>query len=99
PVTIATTIEREGRSLSTLSARMEQSGKLIALVLAAFSRSWSGPEIAEEPMPAVAGPDEVRIAGAMRTLGAPQFTEHVVLQRRLGGVPFGGSGEPMEAGG
>ena len=31
PVTIATVLEREGRSLSTLSARMAHEGKLIAL--------------------------------------------------------------------
>src|SRR5205823_10781211 len=91
PVSITTTLEREGRSLSTLSARMEQDGRLIALVLAAFSRAWSGPEIAEEPMPQVAPPAPERIAGAMRKFGAPPFTEHVVLQPRLGPTPFSGA--------
>jgi acyl-CoA thioesterase len=100
-VAITTTVEREGTSLSTLSARMEQDGKLIALVLAAFSRAWSGPEIAEEPMPQVAPPDPERVAGAMRKFGAPPFTEHVVLQRRFGPRPFSGPDPdaPMEAGG
>jgi acyl-CoA thioesterase len=101
PVAITTTLEREGRSLSTLSARMEQEGKMIALVLAAFSRAWSGPEIAEEPMPSVAPPDPERVPGAMRELGAPPFTEHIVLQRRLGPAPFSGpdSHAQMETGG
>ena len=43
PVEIHTAIERAGRSLSTLSARMEQDGKLMALALAAFSVPWHAP--------------------------------------------------------
>jgi acyl-CoA thioesterase len=99
PVQITTTVERAGRSLSTLSARMEQEGKLIALVLSAFSRAWSGPEIAEEPIPDVPPPDAERVPGRMRVLGAPPFTQHIVLQPRLGGVPFSGGEEAMEIGG
>jgi acyl-CoA thioesterase len=97
PVQITTMLEREGRSLSTLSARMEQRGELIALVLAAFSRAWSGPEYAEEPLPDVAPPDAERVAGPP-VPGAPPFTEHLVLQRRIG-HPFAGDDEPMEVGG
>jgi acyl-CoA thioesterase len=96
PVSIATRVERDGRSLSTLSARMEQDGKLIALVLSAFSRAWSAPEYAEEPLPAVAPPDAERRAGPM-VEGAPPFTSHLVLQRRIGNV-FAGDDEPMEIG-
>ena len=62
PVEIRTTVERAGRSLSTLSARMEQDGTLIALALAAFSVPWTAPEIAELPMPDVAPPDAERRA-------------------------------------
>ena len=98
PVSITTLIERDGRSLSTLSARMEQEGKLIALVLAAFSRAWSGPEFAEEPLPDVAPPDAERVAGGLTQFGAPPFTEHLVLQGRVG-RPFSGDDEPMEVGG
>lgn len=98
PVEIRTTIEREGRSLSTLSARMEQDGKLMALALAAFSVPWSGPDVAEMPMPEVQGPDAERISGTARRFGAPPFTDHIVLQPRIGGVPFGGEPRPMELG-
>src|SRR3954454_10610228 len=38
PVRIHTTVERAGRSLTTVSARMEQDGRLIALAIGAFSR-------------------------------------------------------------
>jgi acyl-CoA thioesterase len=98
-VTIDVVIERAGRSLSTLSARMEQDGSLVALALAAFSVPWSAPEIAELEMPDVAPPDATREAGTLRSLGAPPFTSQIVLQRRIGGVPFTSSERPMEVGG
>ena len=99
PVSIHTVIERAGRSLSTLSARMEQDGSLVALALAAFSVPWTGPEIVEPPMPEVAPPDETRRAGTLRQAGAPDFTRHLVFQPRMGALPFTGSELPMEIGG
>ncbi len=96
PVSIRTTIERAGRSLSTCSARMEQDGKLLALALSAFSVPWTGPEIAEVPMPAVDPPSAEREAGTARRFGAPPFTEHIVMQPRIGGTPFTGPSWPME---
>jgi acyl-CoA thioesterase len=98
PVSIRTVLEREGRSLSTLSARMEQDGALIALVLAAFSVPWSAPEIAELPMPGVAPPDPQRRSGKLLFEGAPPFTQHLVLQPRIGVIPFQGASAPMEVG-
>jgi acyl-CoA thioesterase len=99
PVQIHTTVEREGRSLSTLSARMEQDGALVALVLAAFSVPWTGPEISEVPLPEIARsrpPDPVREAGTAVKFGAPLFTEHLVMQPRFEGRPFDGGEHPME---
>ncbi len=98
PATIAVTIERAGRSLSTLSARFEQDGALVALALAAFSVPWSAPDVAELPMPDVAPPDAERKSGVPLFRGAPAFTRHLVLQPRIGAVPFTGSSEPMEIG-
>jgi acyl-CoA thioesterase len=100
PVNIRTTVERAGRSLSTLSARMErEDGALIALSLAAFSVPWSAQEIAELPMPEVDPPDPVRESGALLHPSAPKFVRHLVLQPRMGAVPFTGSSHPMEIGG
>jgi acyl-CoA thioesterase len=99
PVSIEAVVEREGRSLSTLSARMEQGGELIALALGAFSVPWPAPEIAELGMPDVAPADPTREAGTLRALGAPPFTSHLVLQQRIGAAPFTGSDGPMEVGG
>jgi acyl-CoA thioesterase len=100
-VRIDTVIERKGRSLSTLSARMEQDGELMALVLAAFSVPWTAPEIAELPMPEVEPPDAARETPAplaeQVTRGlAPRFLRQLVVQPRTGGPPFSGSTAPME---
>ncbi|HEY0517690.1 MAG TPA: thioesterase family protein [Solirubrobacteraceae bacterium] len=97
-VEIATRIERAGRSLSTLSARMEQDGRLIALVVSAFSVPWNGPELNDLPLPDVepAGPE--REAGTARRFGAPAFTEHLVLQPRFNGAPLSGERRAMLAG-
>jgi acyl-CoA thioesterase len=98
PVTITATVERAGRSLSTLSARMEQGDKLTALALAAFSVPWSAPEIAELPMPDIAAQDRERKPGAPLFKSAPPFTKHIVIQPRIGAVPFTGANAPMEIG-
>jgi acyl-CoA thioesterase len=98
PVVIRTAVERAGRSLSTLSARMEQDGRLIVLALAAFSVPWSAPEIAELPLPAVAPPDPVREPPKLLHPQAPPFLRHLILQPRLGAAPFTGADAPMEIG-
>jgi Thioesterase-like superfamily len=78
---------------------MEQDGKLIALVLGAFSVPWEGPEISELQMPDVAPADATRVPGTVFKAGAPPFTENIVLQHRIGGLPFRGSEHPMLIGG
>jgi acyl-CoA thioesterase len=95
PVIIRTVIEREGRSLSTLSARMERDGTLIAIALAAFSVPWRAPEISELERPEVDPPDPVRKSGRLHP-AAPHFTRHLVLQPRVQARPFAGSDGPMD---
>lgn len=84
PVTLRTTLEREGRSLSTLSARLEQHSRLIALATAAFSVPWPGPELRDVEMPRVAPPQPGHPPGTARSFGAPPFTEHMVMEPRIG---------------
>jgi acyl-CoA thioesterase len=99
PIEIETTLERQGRSLSTLSARMIQGGKTTALALAAFSVPWRSPGADELPMPELAPADEQRRSTPGLFDGAPEFTRHLVMQPRVGAVPFAGSGAPMKVGG
>lgn len=97
PMRIRTVLERKGRSLSTLSARMEQNGRPTALALAAFSVPWGGPEISDIEMPVVAPPSAAREPGSVVD-GVP-FTRHITLQQRFGGVPFAAENDRMEIGG
>jgi acyl-CoA thioesterase len=95
PVKITTTLEREGRSLSTLSARMHQDGETIALVLAAFSLPWGGPEISDVRMPDVEPADPSRAGVKLIDHGGPEFARHLVLQPRMEGNLFAGGEQPM----
>jgi acyl-CoA thioesterase len=99
PATIEVTVEREGRSLSTLSARIVQDGRLTTLALAAFSLPWDAPGARELPMPDVPGPDAERRSTPGLFRSAPEFTRHLVMQPRVGAIPFAGSGAPMRIGG
>lgn len=99
PVEIRTAIERAGRSLSTLSARMEQGGRLMALALAAFSVPWSAPEIAELPLPDVEPAEPRRGEPVPPHPLAPPFARHMEFQPRMGTRPFTGAQAPMEVGG
>lgn len=98
PVSIAVTLERGGRSLSTLSARMEQEGRLQALALAAFSVPWRAAEVAELALPEVDPPDAERGPVQPRHPAAPPFLANLVLQHRIGAMPFTGSTAPMAVG-
>jgi acyl-CoA thioesterase len=99
PIEIHTNLERQGRSLSTLSARMQQGGKATALALAAFSVPWEAPGANELPMPELAPPDAERRSTPKLFKGAPEFTRQLVMQPRVGAIPFAGSGAPMRVGG
>jgi len=96
PAQIVTTLERQGRSLSTLSARMQQGGETIALVLGAFSVAWGGPEISEVELPQVEPAAATREGVSLIQEGAPMFASHIVLQPRMDGIPFAGSEQQME---
>jgi len=100
PAEIHTTVERAGRSLSTLSARLLQDGEVQALALAAFSTPWTGrPELDDRPMPEVAPPAARPTEPMLGDGGGPRFVQHLVMQPRFGPLPFSGSDEPMVTGG
>ncbi len=90
PVEVAVRVERTGRSLSTLTARLSQGGKLIGLALAAYSRPWEGPLLDDSPIPDVEPPDptEPPGQGELRGTEPPSFTERLVMQHRFGERPF-----------
>jgi acyl-CoA thioesterase len=100
PVRVEAKVERSGRSLSTVSARLEQGGKLLGLALGAYSRPWEGPLLDDSPMPGVDPPEgrEPLVTGPAREGGPPPFTGRLTMQTRFGEPAFSGS-EHGEVGG
>lgn len=94
PVTVGATLERAGRSLSTVSGRLEQDGKLIALALAAYSTPWESPLLSDAPMPEVEPPaDSDRSETETRSEGPggrepPPFVQRLAMIPRFGDPPF-----------
>ena len=85
PAEVHTVRERVGRSLTTLSARLVQDGKLRALALAAFGTPREGPAFADLPMPEVVPPE--------RALPLPEPPISIPIRDRYESrLAFGGPG-------
>ncbi len=99
PVRILPTVERAGRSLTTVSARLEQDGKLLGLAVGAWSKAWPGATLDGPPMPEAEPPDaeRPRVEGFVRDQ-PPAFLEKLSMQHRFGEPPFSRS-ERGEVGG
>jgi acyl-CoA thioesterase len=86
PADIVVTSERVGRSSSTLSARMEQDGRPVALALAGCGAWRDGePEWADAQMPEAPDPDDCR--PVKRVDGSPRFHERFDIRWVGGGHP------------
>jgi acyl-CoA thioesterase len=89
PVRIRTTVERAGRSLTTVTARMEQQGRLIALAIGAFSRARCAEiEFDDAPPPDVPPPEDVPVVEPRPEL--PPFARQWELRYAIGQRPFSG---------
>jgi acyl-CoA thioesterase len=97
PLEIETRVEREGRSMTTLSARATQGDKLVALSLAAFSAPRPGFEFDDAPMPEAAAPDE-GIVVPTEGDNIPPFLANFDMRWLFGGPPFSGSPEALVGG-
>lgn len=107
PVVVRAAVERAGRSLTTVSGRLEQDDKLIALAVAAYSTAWEGPLLAKAPMPEVEPPNpdhrpppdvEVDAEAIGGRENPPAFVQRMSMQQRFGEPPFSGA-DRGEAGG
>ena len=90
PLTIRTTIERAGRSLSTLSGRLYQGGTYVAQALAAFSVPFPGYEFNDAKMPDVPAP-EVAPEPPPIPGGMPPIFDRMDYRFAYGDLPFSGS--------
>jgi len=99
PVVVRAAVERAGRSLSSVSARLEQGGELLGLALGAYSRPWESPHLPAPPMPEVEPPDSERAPGReLPEAKPPEFIQRLTMQHRFGPAPFSGA-ELGETGG
>jgi acyl-CoA thioesterase len=86
PIVARARIERAGRTLTSVSGRLEQEGKLMGLALGAFSTPWESPVLDETRMPEVTPAGE-RTASERRGVPhsiPPPFIGRMVFQHRFG---------------
>jgi acyl-coenzyme A thioesterase PaaI-like protein len=100
PVEVSAVEERRGRSLSTVSGRLEQDGKPVALGLGAYSTAWESPLLESAPMPDVDPPEDDREPASkdFPRENPPSFTERLTMQHRFGDAPFSGAAEGLVGG-
>lgn len=98
PVTVTAQVERAGRSLSTVSARLEQQGRLVGLALGAWSKPWESPLLDGAVMPEVDPPEGRQPVGDMGRGELPPFLQRMTMHHRFGEPPFSGA-ERGETGG
>ena len=93
PVVVAPTVERAGRTMTTVTARLTQDDKLVAIAIGAFGTAWESPVLDDAPMPRVDPPDQARpTAGDLREgRPRPAFTQRLTMQHRFGDPPFSSS--------
>lgn len=89
PCRIETTIERAGRTLTSLTARLRQGGRTCALVLAAYSTARHGIILTDATMPDVPPPDSCPPFGGLS--GTPSFAGNYEYRWAVGDPPFSGS--------
>jgi acyl-CoA thioesterase len=98
PAQIHARIERSGRSVSTLSARLEQDGRTRALALAAFADSRTAPEFHDRRMPEVAPPERVAPRALEPESALPMLRERFETRPVFGASDPGASREVVVGG-
>ena len=97
PLEIAVTVERGGRTLSTLSARAEQDDRLVALALAAFSPARPGFDYDDTTAPATPSAAASFPVDPTRP-GAPAMLANYDLRWAFGIRPGAGTPGPAHVG-
>ena len=99
PCEVAVTIERAGRGVTTVSARLQQEGHDCVLALAAIGADREGPSLHAHPAPVVPPPDEVPPRPELAS-GEHRIPIHgrYDVRHALGPLPFSGGDEAITGG-
>jgi acyl-CoA thioesterase len=97
-IELATTIERVGRTMTTVSGRLVQDGRLIALALGAFGLTRPGPEFADVVAPDIPAPETIEPRRFSKGLQPPPFAMQFEQRAAIGAEPFSGAAH-AESGG
>jgi acyl-CoA thioesterase len=95
-IEIAVTVERAGRRLSTVTARVEQAGRLCVLAVGAFSEDFESAADYADPPPQVPPAEDVAAVPQDRAL--VPIARRFVVQPALGAPPFSAAGEALTGG-
>ena len=99
PVQVHPTVERAGRTLSTVTARLTQGDKLLGLALAAFSTPWESPVYDTTQRPEAAPPEGREPPPDLSSsTQRPAFTDWMTMQPRFGEPPFSRAAEAVTGG-
>lgn len=93
PVRIETRVERVGRSLSTVSARMLQGDRVLAIALGAFSKPRVGPSFDHAPRPEAPPPEQCAPFAGRIEMNARYEYRHA-----LGALPGSGAAQALIGG-
>jgi acyl-CoA thioesterase len=93
---IDVTIERSGRRLSTLTARVEQEGRLCLLAIGAFSEDFEAAAEYADPPPDVPRPEALEAVAQERAL--VPIARRFVVRPALGGSLFSEADEALTGG-
>jgi acyl-CoA thioesterase len=94
-------VERSGRSLTSVSARLTQGDRALAIAVAALSTPRPGPEFCDVEMPEVPDPEHADpgpFSGDVPPSAVPTLGHRYEYRRALGPRPFMGGDEALTGG-
>jgi acyl-CoA thioesterase len=94
-VEIETAVEHSGRTLTTISARMSQEGRVTTLAIGTFGKRVFDYEFQDIEPPAV-GPPEFHALGESK--GVVPMAERMEMRPAVGGIPWQGSDRALTGG-
>ena len=97
PCEVVVSIERVGRGLTTVSARLQQDGRDCVLALAALGVDRPGPSFDDREPPGVPGPDALRGPPPGSGIAIP-FRDRFETRPAIGGNPFAPGSQALTGG-